>query len=258
MLAAFAEASAVLENLEYLEIAKRNALFVIRNLQENGYLLRTWKDGKAKLNGYIEDYANFVDGLIELYQVSGDTKYLLEAQRLADLMITEFWDEENGGFFFTSRGHEELIVRNKDYYDNATPAGNSVAADVLLKLAKILGDERYEHFASTVLRLVAPQISRHPQGFGRALSAIEFYLVPTKEIVIIGPQGNELEKEIWREFNPNKVVIVSDDAERDAELVPLLRERKMIELKPTAYVCEDFVCQKPVTSVSELKDQLEF
>jgi uncharacterized protein YyaL (SSP411 family) len=256
MLAAFAEASAILENEEYLEIAKRNADFVIGNMQENGRLLRTWKDGKAKLNGYIEDYANFADGLVELYQVSGETRYLLEAKRLADLMITEFWDEETGGFFFTSNDHEELIVRNKDFYDNATPAGNSVAADVLLKLSKLLGEEKYERFASTVLRLVAPQIDRHPQGFGRALSAIEFYLSQAKEIVVIGEPGNELLQEIWKKFIPNKVVVISDDSKTDAELIPLLRERSMIDGKTTAFVCENFVCQKPVTSAKELKEQL--
>ncbi len=275
MLAAFAEASAVLGSEEYLEIAKRNADFLRENLLEGGKnttpsaeaaatpsktggepgaLLRTWKDGRAKLNGYIEDYANLADGLIELYQVSGDAKYLVEAKRLADTMITEFWDEENGGFFFTSNDHEELIVRNKDFYDNATPAGNSVAADVLLKLAKLLGEEKYERFAATVLRFVAPQISRHPQGFGRALSAIEFYLSPVKEVVILGDKGSDLEREVFGEFLPNKVVVLSTDAEKDSESIPLLRDRTMIDGKATAYVCEKFVCQRPVTEVGELRD----
>jgi uncharacterized protein YyaL (SSP411 family) len=284
MLAAFAEAAAVLGSEDYLQIAKRNADFLLENLQkpdrEEGrndkvesyalanaqasasdtsgrpQLLRTWKDGRAKLNGYIEDYANLADGLIELYQVSGETKYLLEAKQLADTMITEFWDEENGGFFFTSNDHEELIVRNKDFYDNATPAGNSVAADVLLKLAKLFGEEKYERFAAMVLRLVAPQVSRHPQGFGRALSAIEFYLSPVKEVVIIGEKGNELEREIFEEFLPNKVVVISSDEENDLRTLPLLVDRKIIDGKATAYVCENFVCQRPVTSVKELREQL--
>ncbi len=237
------------------------------------HLLRTWKDGRAKLNGYIEDYANLADGLIELYQVSGETKYLLEAKQLADTMITEFWDEENGGFFFTSNDHEELIVRNKDFYDNATPAGNSVAADVLLKLAKLFGEEKYERFAAMVLRLVAPQISRHPQGFGRALSAIEFYLAPVKEVVILGEKGNELEREVFSEYLPNTVVVLSVESgkerrpvatapgsdkvpEKGDELLPLLLDRKMVDGKATAYVCENFVCQRPVTSVEELREQL--
>ncbi|MGB7209673.1 MAG: thioredoxin domain-containing protein [Pyrinomonadaceae bacterium] len=344
MLAAFAEAAAVLGNEDYLQIAKRNADFLLENLQkpdrEEGrndkvesyalanaqasasdtsgrpQLLRTWKDGRAKLNGYIEDYANLADGLIELYQVSGETKYLLEAKQLADTMITEFWDEENGGFFFTSNDHEELIVRNKDFYDNATPAGNSVAAAVLLKLAKLFGEEKYERFAATVLRLVAPQISRHPHGFGRALSAIEFYLAPVKEVVIVGEKGNELEREVFSEYLPNTVVVLSVESgnemrpvatapgsdssgrnvsvnerasvadkeestlpngrvsgriemrpvatapgsdkrsEKSVELLPLLLDRKMIDGKVTAYICENFVCQRPVTSVEELREQL--
>ena len=298
MLAAFAEAAAILGSEEYLKIAKGNADFLLGNLFEKaalkegttpsaeasatppktggeperttpsaqsgvhpsfvsrGALLRTWKDGRAKLNGYIEDHANLADGLIELYQVSGETKYLLEAKRLADIMITEFWDEENGGFFFTSNDHEELIVRNKDFYDNATPAGNSVVADVLLKLAKLFGEEKYERFAAAVLRLVAPQISRHPQGFGRALSAMEFFLAPVKEIVIIGEKGNELARQVFDEFLPNKVVVLSVEPENDAQLLPLLRDRKMIDGKATAYVCQDFVCRQPVISVEDLREQL--
>ena len=252
MLAAFADAAAVLGSDEYLEIARRNAAFIERELQRDGMLLRTWKEGEAKLNGYIEDYANVADGMVVLYQVSGDAEYLVEAKRLADLMITEFWDEDNGGFFFTSNDHEELIVRNKDFYDNATPSGNSVAADVLLRLAKLLGDEKYERFAIAVLRLTASQLRRHPQGFGRALSALEFYLGETKEIVIIGEKGNELEREIIGRYLPDAVVAMSSNTDNDKELIPLLKDREMVDGKATAYVCENFVCQRPVTTVEEL------
>jgi hypothetical protein len=256
MLAAFADAAAVLGNEEYLEIAKRNAEFITTELQIDGQLLRTWKDGKAKLNGYVEDYANVADGLIELYQASGEVKYLVEARRLADLMITEFWDEENGGFFFTSNHHEELIVRNKDFYDNATPSGNSVAADVLLKLSRLAGDERYERFAVTVLRSSASQLLRHPQGFGRALCAIEFYLSDTKEIVVIGPEGNDLERHILSSYHPNAVIAKSSEPASDSVHVPLLKERDQIDGKAAAFVCEGFVCQLPVTTVEELVKQL--
>jgi uncharacterized protein YyaL (SSP411 family) len=283
MLAAFAEAARVLDSEEYLEIAKLNADFILDKMTEEnhpvgetptpllrkegsfaGRLLRTWKDGKAKLNGYIEDYANVADGLIELYQASGEERYLDEARRLADAMITEFWDVESGGFFFTSNDHEELIVRNKDFYDNATPSGNSVAADVLLKLAKFFGGstnlvatapgsdlgEKYERFGATVLRLVAPQIRRHPQGFGRALSAIEFYLSPVKEIAIIGPRGNELERAVADMYLPDAVIALSAEPSDES---PLLKGREMIDGKATVYVCENFVCQRPVTDVEEVR-----
>ncbi len=252
MLAAFADAAGVLGNDEYLQIAKRNAAFLMTEMQNGGRLYRTWKDGAAKLNGYVEDYANVADGMIVLYQVTGEVKYLSEAKRWADLMITEFWDEENGGFFFTSNDHEELVVRNKDFYDNATPSGNSVAADVLLRLAKLTGEDKYERFAVTVLRLAASQIKRHPQGFGRALSALEFHLGQTKEIVVVGEKGNELERVILQRYLPDAVIVLSSDAEADAVTVPLLKDRGMVDGKPAVYVCEDFVCQRPVTEVGEL------
>ncbi len=255
MLATFAEASAILNDENYLQIAKNNADFILENLCQNGYLLRTYKDGRAKLNAYLEDYANLTDGLTELFQVSGEIKYLEEAQRFADLMITEFWDEDGGAFYFTANNHEELLMRSKDFYDNATPSGNSAAADVLLKLAKLTGDEKYERFAVTVLRLVAPQIRRYPNAFGRALSTLEFHLNSVKEVVVLGAKGNELEKEVWREFTPNKVVVLAEGVE-NSDLIPLLRERKLIGGKPTAYVCENFVCQKPAASVKDFKEQI--
>ena len=250
MLAAFADAAGVFGSDEYLEIARRNAAFIARELHQDGRLLRSWKDGKAKLNGYIEDYANVADGLIKLFQVSGELEYLIEARRLADLMVTEFWDEESGGFFFTSNDHEELVVRNKDFYDNATPSGNSVAADVLLKLAKLTGDEKYERFAITVLRLAASQIRRHPQGFGRALSALEFHLSDTKEIVVIGPRGSELQRAALVRYRPDAVIVLSEDG---SAAIPLLEGREKVDGKATAYVCESFVCQHPVTTVEELE-----
>ena len=250
MLAAFAEAAAVLNNSEYLDAAKKNADFLLSELRTNGRLLRTWKEGRAKLNGYIEDYANLADGLIELYQVSGDVKYLHTARELTDAMITEFWDEENGGFFFTSNDHEELIVRNKDFFDNATPSGNSVAADVLLKLSKLYGEEKYERFASTVLRLSAQQVKRFPSGFGRMLSAMEFMLSPVKEIAIVGEKGSDVEREVWSGYRPFKVMATGG-------AVPLLEGREPLDGQPTVYVCENFVCQRPVTNAGDLKELLD-
>ena len=253
MLAAFAEAAAILDSQDYLQIAKKNAEFLLANLRSNGTLLRTWKDGRAKLNGYIEDYANLADGLIALYQTSGELPYLQEAKQLADSMITDFWDEDSGGFFFTSNDHEELIVRNKDFYDNATPSGNSAAADVLLRIAKYYGDDRYERFAHIVLRLASSQIRRYPQGFGRMLSAVEFGIGPIREIAIIGQSGNELERKVFASYLPATVVAIAD---APTDELPLLSGRTQIGEEPTAYVCEGFVCQRPVTSVSDLALQL--
>jgi len=256
MLAAFAEAAAVFQSDDYLEIAKRNADFLLTELRPNGRLLRTWKNGQAKLDAYIEDFANLADGLLELFQVSGELRYLREARSLIDTMIDEFWDKENGGFYFTSNDHEALIVRNKDITDNATPSGNSVAADVLLKFAKITGEESYERYASNVLGIAASQARRYPQGFGRALSAMEFSLQPTKEIILVGDEKGELAAEVWKDYLPNKVVVRTNSGE-EFENVPLLKDRRLVDGNPTAYVCENFVCQRPVTSPEDLAKELK-
>ncbi len=256
MLAAFAEASAILDSDEYLEIARRNADFLLAELRADERVLRTWKDGTAKLNGYLEDYANLADGLFELFQVSGEEKYLVESRALADLLIDHFWDEDAGGFYFTSNDHEVLLIRSKDFYDNATPSGNSVATDILVKLAKVFGDEKYERHAERVLRLIADQIRRHPGAFGRVLSTLEFHLGDVKEIVILGEHGNKLEREVWKGFYPNKVVVASR-SETGGDLTPLLGGKTRLDGKSTAFVCRNFTCQRPVTSAEELRLQLE-
>ncbi len=252
MLATFADAAAVLGDGAYLEIAERNAAFLLSELRVGDVLQRTWKDGRAKLNGYLEDHANLADGLLQLFVATGDVDHFNNAMSLADRMISEFWDEELGGFFFTSHDHEELVVRNKDFYDNATPSGNSVAADVLLRLAKYTGDERYRTFAIATLRLAGAQIRRFPQGFGRALSAIEFLVADGKEIVVAGPAVNELEREVLGRYLPHSVVALARVGE---ETIPLT-EGKLNGLGPAVYVCENFTCQKPVSSVDELGPDL--
>jgi uncharacterized protein YyaL (SSP411 family) len=169
------------------------------------------------------------------------------------MMITEFWDEESGGFIFTSNDHEELIVRNKDFKENATPSGNSAAADVLLRLTKIYGDERYERFAGVVLRLAASQVSRYPQAFGRMLSAIEFGVSPVKEVAVIGDRGNPLERFVFETYLPNSVVAIS---ETGGGPLPLLSDKTASEGTALGYVCEKFVCAMPTSSAEEFADQL--
>jgi uncharacterized protein YyaL (SSP411 family) len=253
MLAAFTESGRVFGEPRYIRIAQANADLLLSELSRDGRLLRTWKDGKAKLNGYIEDHANLADGLLELFQAVGDLKYLDAARSLADVMIEHFWDDDEGGFFFTSDDHEELIVRNKDFYDNATPSGNSVAADVFLKLSRLTGEAKYEGYAVATLRLAAARAARHPQAFGRALSAMELYLGESCEIVVTGPVGSELERNVFSAYLPN-AVIARLRSEGDPNGLPIFNGRQTEDAK--VYVCKEMVCERPVTNVVELRELL--
>src|SRR5689334_474111 len=186
MLASFAEAGMILDRPDYTEAARRNADFILSNLTRDNFLLRTWKAGVAKFNAYLEDYAFFIEGLITLYETTGEFRWLKEALALTDRMIEEFWDEENGGFFFTGKSHENLIVRSKDYFDNATPSGNSVAAGVLLRLAVLTGKDDLRNLAVAVFRETADSARRYPSGFGYLLSDVDFLLSTPKEVAIVG------------------------------------------------------------------------
>jgi uncharacterized protein YyaL (SSP411 family) len=261
MLASFAEAAAILERDDYRDVAEKNAQFIFKNLNHDGLLLRTYKDNQSKLNGYLEDYAFYIDGLVALYQATGRLRWLEEARTLADRMIEEFWDSEDGGFFYTGQSHEELIVRSKDYFDNATPSGNSVAAEVLLHLAALTGNEDYSRKAVTIFRLLHEPLKRYASGFGRLLGALDFYLSTPKEIAIIGDGRAEetraLLREIWTRYLPNKIVaLTGGDDNRATEIVPLLLNRSMIDGRSTAYVCENYMCQQPVSTAAELARQL--
>ena len=260
MLASFAEAGVILNRPDYTEAARRNAEFVLSNLRENGRLLRTWKDGRAKFNAYLEDYAFLSEGLLTLFETTGELRWLKESLALTDLMIEEFWDEESGGFFFTGKSHESLIVRAKDYFDNATPSGNSVAAMVLLRLAALTGQENYANLATAVLREIGDQTRRYPSGFGYALSAADFLLATPKEVAIVGKDQADIAPflaETWRRYLPNKVVAPAfGDYSEAADLTPLLANRSVVKGLATAYVCEHFTCQEPVTEISRLTEQL--
>lgn len=261
MLASFAEAAAILERADYAEVARNNARFVLDKLRREGLLLRTYKDGEAKLNGYLEDYAFLIDGLLALFEATGESEWFAEAKQLSDTMIAEFWDENEGGFFFTGKSHEELIVRSKDYFDNATPSGNSVAAEVLLKLSVLTDNEDYRRLAVTVMRLIAQPMQRYPSAFGRALSALDFHLSSPKEIVILGEpeleQTQLLNREVWKHYLPNKVVVQASIVDTSlGQAIPLLNGRALLDNKPTAFVCEHYTCQQPVTNAEDLAAQL--
>jgi uncharacterized protein len=262
MLTAMAEAANILKRDDYRQVAARNAEFILANLMRDGRLLRTYKDGTAKLNAYLEDYAYVIEGLLALYEATFELKYFQEARRLADVMIEQFWDETDSGFYFTSADHEELLTRTKDYFDNAIPSGNSVAALVLMKLHLLTQEPEYQRCAISVLRAVRQVASRYPSAFGYALGAIDFYLSEPKEIALVGDtDSHEMRlfiEEIYSRPLPNKVVVAAHpEDQRSIEEIRLLAGRPMVEGKPTAYVCRNYTCLAPATSAEELASRLE-
>ena len=260
MLAAFAEAAAVLGRKDYAEVAERNASFMLENLLREGRLLRTYKDGQAKLNGYLEDYAFLIDGLLKLHEVNFSRQTLESAIELGYAMVELFWDATTGQFFDTGHDHEELVVRPKDLTDNAIPCGSSMAVDVLLRLAVITGDGDMERRASGALRAVRQLMMTFPTAAGHWLGAVDFYLSKAKEIVVAGERGEAdtetLLTEVHRNYIPNRVVLGIGDDGNETTGLPLLEGRQKIDGAATAYVCENYVCQLPVTDPQALARQL--
>ena len=249
MIAALAEAGAVLERDDYLDAARGCADFILTTLRDDdGRLLRTWKGGEAKLNAYLEDHAYLLEALLTLYEATFEPRWFAEARALADTMIERFADEERGGFFETSSDHEQLVARRKDLEDHPIPSGNASAAYGLLRLAALTGEHEYEERAVGVFRLLHTIAARHPQAFAHLLQALDFHLAPVKEVALVGPGREPLERTVRSRFRPHVVL-----AGGEADGVPLLEGREPVDGRAAAYVCEHFACQRPVTEPEELE-----
>ena len=253
MIAALAEAGAVLERPDYLDAACVCADFVLGEMRDSeGRLLRTYKDGDARLNAYLEDHAFLVEALLTLYESSFEPRYFVAARELADAMIARFADEQRGGFFETSVDHEQLLARRKDLEDSPIPSGNAAAAYGLLRLAALTGEHEYERHAVSVLRLLHPIAARHAQAFGHLLQALDFQLAPIREVALAGDDADALERVVRARFRPHVVL-----AGGEPDGVPLLEGRAPVNGRAAAYVCERFACQAPVTDPAELEALLE-
>lgn len=254
MMAAFAEAGRVLKRDDYLVAASKNAEFLHATMRTaNGRLLRTWKAGNAaKYNAYLEDYAYLADGLIALYQATFDVRWFTWAHELTSQMMTHFKDEENGGFFDTSDDHEKLLYRPKSLQDNATPSANAMACRVLILMNLFTGDGELIDYAEEMVAALYPALAQYPNGFAHWLGCAWLLLSEPQEVALIGENVAALADVIWEEFRPNVVV-----AAGNGDTPPLLSNRVQIENRPTAYVCQNFVCQLPVTTASQLRVQLQ-
>ncbi|HWH44386.1 MAG TPA: thioredoxin domain-containing protein [Thermoleophilaceae bacterium] len=252
MISALAEAGAVLGEQPYLDAARDCASFVLTEMRDpGGRLLRTWKDGDARLNAYLEDHAFLLEALLTLYECSFEPRWFEAARALADTTIERFADDDRGGFFETSADHERLAARRKDLEDSPIPSGNASMAYGLLRLAALTGEGEYHSRALSVFRLLHPLAARHPQAFAHLLQALDFHFAPVKEVALAGPDTSALERTVRSRFRPH---IVLAGGEPDG--VPLLEGRGAVDGRGAAYVCERFSCLRPVTEPEALEELL--
>jgi uncharacterized protein YyaL (SSP411 family) len=261
MISALADAGAVLRAPAYIEAAGACADFILTSMRDPaGRLLRTYKDGRARLNAYIEDHAFLLEALLSLYEATFEPRWFAAAGETADTMIDRFGDSERGGFFETSSDHEQLVARRKDLEDNPIPAGNSSAAYGLLRLAALTGEHAYARRAEEVFRLLGRVAPQHPQAFAHLLQAIDFHLSPVREVALVGEDLEPLDRAVRARFRPHLVLAGSraGDEGREADGgPPLLRGREPVEGRAAAYVCENFACRRPVTEPEELAAALD-
>jgi uncharacterized protein YyaL (SSP411 family) len=261
MIAALADAGAALGRPEYIDAASACARFIWESMRDSkGRLRRSWKEGDARLNAYLEDHAFLVEALLRVYEATLEVRWFDAARETADSMIEHFADDERGGFFTTSDDHEELIARRKDVGDHPIPSGNSSAAYGLLRLAALTGERDYEERAVGTMRLFAPAAARHPDAFGHLLQSIDFHLSPVREVALVAPANgggsaplDDLARVVRSAHRPHVVLAGGPEGSERPEL---LRERPAVEGKPAAYVCEHFACKAPVTEPKELEAAL--
>jgi uncharacterized protein YyaL (SSP411 family) len=263
MIAALAEGGRILRDPRYLDAAGRAAGFILdRMRQPDGRLLHTYKDGRARLDAYLDDYADLIDGLTRLYEATGEPRWIQSALDLTRVLCEEFDDPAHGGFFYTGHHHEALIARQKDFADNATPSGNGMAATALVRLGALTGRDDLDRAVRSALESVQLLLEREPAAAGQSLIALDFLLAPTREFAVIaGDEPAEYRavlEAIAARFLPHKVVApATDEQARILEgEVPLLADRPPRDGRTTTYICENFACREPVTGVEGVESAL--
>ncbi len=266
MISCLTDGYRVTGDAKYLGEAIKSADFILTRLMKDGRLLRTFGRDIAKLNGYLEDYAYTIQALLDLAACDANSRWLRTAVSLNKFVLQHFWDNENGGFYYTSDDHEELIVRTKHFYDGSTPSASSVSVMNLIRLERLTGETDFGEKAAQTMSLYTPYYHKAPDQFSNMLCALDAYLAEPTEIAVIFDQNSEAQakalcQEIYRHYLPNAVIVLgnlSDEGMKDmAELSPLLKDRPMQNGQARVYVCRNFACQTPVSDTVTLAAQLK-
>jgi len=258
MISAFAKGYRISNEKKYLIAAENCIKFIQEKLLKNNSLLRTYKNGSAKIPGYLEDYAFFVNSLLDVFEIKPDSEYLDLAKTLAKYMIEHFWDSKQNCFFMTADNHENLIIRPKSTHDLSLPSGNSVAAKILLRLYHLTGEKVFLDISIKIIESQAVMAAENPFGFGYLLDAIYMYLQKPTEITILNPTNSEIYASLSGRFLPESILVTIHNAEQIKSLskYPFFSGKRFDDKKTTVFVCKDFSCSLPLESVSEIEKHL--
>ncbi len=263
MISSLAYGGAVLQKEKYIKAAEQASKFILDVLHKNGRLMRYYRDGHVVEPAFLNDYAFMTIGLLDLYEATFDTKWLIAAKELSEEMIELFADNEQGGFFLTGNDAEKLIARSKPSSDGAIPSGNSIAALALLKLGRLTMNQRFTEQGGRAIELFSQQLKQSPAYSSAMLIALNFWIGPTQEIVIAGnaeaPETKQMLKLVYDRFLPNAVVLFHDHGEAGSaieQIVPFIKSQTSIDGKATAYVCENYVCKKAINEIDDLDKML--
>ena len=257
MITAFTKGYRVTNDPNYLISAKTCIEFIEKNLYVNGKLLRTYKNGTAKIDGYLEDYSYFVNALLDVFEIEPEPKYLKLALKLGHHLVDHFWDSENNSFFMTSDNHEKLIIRPKNNYDLSLPSGNSVSALAMLRLYHMSQTQKFLDIATKIMESQAQMAAENPFGFGYLLNTISIYLEKPVEVTIINTENSEICKSLFSNYLPNSFIV----AIQNPNQLEILAEYpffagKIFQDKTSVFVCKDFTCSLPLHTIDEINSHL--
>ncbi|MDH4303869.1 MAG: DUF255 domain-containing protein [Nitrospira sp.] len=260
MLSAMAEAARVFDNAPYLQQATRTADYLLRyHAKPDGRLFRTSRAGRAHLDAYLEDYAYLAEGLVDLYEAGAAESYLHAAARLTDHLVTDFQDEEQGGFFTTAKQHEALILRHREGTDGATPSANAVAASALARLSFHSGRDDWRRAATAAVRAYGRQMTRYPRAFAKSLTVVDFLTEGPVELALVGDATHKafdsLRQAVAPCYLPNRIIATGSPSTPSS--LPLLKDRPAVSGLPTLYICRNYTCRQPITDPHLVAEALQ-
>ena len=259
MISAFAKGYRVTNEKKYLDAAENCISFIEKNLIQNNQLLRTYKNGSAKIHGYLEDYAYFVNALLDVFEINPELKYLQRAEEFGNYLIEHFWDSQTNNFFMTADNHEKLIIRPKNNHDLSLPSGNSIAASSLLRLYHLIQQKNFLEISTKIMESNALMAAENPFGFGQLLNTIYMYLQKPTEITLLNTKNQEICNLLSKRFLPESILVSIRDKNQLESLskYPFFAGKQFDESKSTVFVCKDFTCSLPLETISEIEKVLD-